>query len=279
MQIKLGRFLLILILSIVLALGCAGSRDDGNGEASEEQQQQKDLDDIESLLGIQTEGNNQQKQKPEEKKEDTKKDDGEKLNLLENTDRINKTQPEATTPAKEKELEDQISQLQKQIRQKDMTISDLNSQLAVQAEELKKKPKSSYSPSSTTVVSDISMDEYQSRYDEARSEFESRNYQSAISLFESLISASTSHSLSDNAQYWIGECHYALRQYDAAIIDFEKVFTFPKSNKLDDAQYKLGLCYIRKGDTVKAKEELNRLINSYPNSEYVRKAENLLAQN
>jgi len=77
----------------------------------------------------------------------------------------------------------------------------------------------------------------------------------------------------DNAQYWIGECHYAMRQYEKAIMDFEKVFTFPKSNKLDDAQFKLGLCYIRKGENQKAREEFQRLLDVYPKSEYLGRAE------
>lgn len=274
MEIRLIRFFIIMGLTMVLALGCAGSRDDGEG-VSDEEQQQKELDDIEALLGI---ASPEADKKPEPKK-DTNQNDAEKLDFLENTDRINMTQPEPISPEKQKELENKISQLEKQVRQKDMTIADLNSKLAVQAEELKNKPKAYSGGSSTTIVSDISIEEYQSRYDDARSEFENRNYQAAITLFESLMSASTNHSLSDNAQYWIGECHYALGKYDAAIIDFEKVFTFPKSNKLDDAQYKLGLCYVRKGDSIKAKEELNRLINNYPNSEYVARAENLIAQN
>jgi tol-pal system protein YbgF len=274
MELKILKLFLIFSLTTLLALGCAGSRDESE-EPNEQQQQQKELDDIEALLGIAS-----PQEDTKTKKEPEKKPEGEKLDLLNDTDRINMTQPEPVSPEKQKELENKVSQLEKQVRQKDLTIADLNSKIAIQAEELSSKPKTSYpSSSTTTIVSDISMEEYESRYEEARSEFENRNYQSAISLFESLMSASTSHSLSDNAQYWIGECHYALRQYDAAIIDFEKVFTFPKSNKLDDAQYKLGLCYIRKGDTVKAKEELNRLINSYPKSEYISKAENLLAKN
>lgn len=274
MGLKFFKLFLVLILTTVLALGCAGSRDEGEG-VSDEEQQQKELDDIEALLGIASP--QEDAKKPETKKADN--NEGEKLDFLDDTDRINMTQSEPVSPAKQKEMEDKISKLEKQVRQKDMAIADLNSKIAIQAEELKSKPKASYQSGSTTIVSDISMEEYEMRYEQGRSEFENRNYQSAITMFESLMSASTSHSLSDNAQYWIGECHYALGQYDAAIIDFEKVFTFPKSNKQDDAQYKLGLCYIRKGDSSKAKDELNRLINSFPNSEYVAKAENLIAQN
>jgi len=112
----------------------------------------------------------------------------------------------------------------------------------------------------------------------AKLAFENRDYDTCIQYFESLIGSSTNHKLSDNAQYWIGEAYYGKRHYNAAIIAFEKVFTFPRSNKKDDAQLKLGLCYIRKGDKEKAREELNRLLSDYPNSEYVAKAEKLLSK-
>ena len=93
-----------------------------------------------------------------------------------------------------------------------------------------------------------------------------------------MLGSNTNNKLADNAQYWIGEAYYGKRQYDAAIIAFEKVFTFAKSNKKDDAQLKLGLCYIRKGDKEKAREELNRLLSDYPKSEYAAKAEKILSK-
>jgi len=270
MESKTIKSILILLFSIVLIIGCAGSRDDEE-VISDDQKNQKELDDIEALLGIQTDNKTEQKTEPKKPAKDE-----EKLNLLESNTMINSSQPEPVSPEEKKKLETQIKNLEKEVKQKDMTIADLNAKVSMQQSELQKKP-ASYS-SSTTVVSDISMEEYEHRYDDARSEFENRNYQAAISLFESLLSASANHSLADNAQYWIGECHYAMGQYDAAIIDFEKVFTFPKSNKLDDAQYKLGLCYIRKGDRAKAREELNRFLANYPKSELVKKAESLLSK-
>jgi tol-pal system protein YbgF len=267
MEIKFFKSFLILSLSIIL-IGCAGSADTDEEYLDQDAQNQQELDDIEALLGISSETKTEQPTTTKPAK------DEEKLNLLESNTMIDNTQPETISSEEKKSLETKIKQLETQVRQKDMTIADLNAKVSVQQSELQKKPVSS--GSSGTVVSDISIEEYQYRYDEGRNEFESRNYQAAISLFESLLSASANHSLSDNAQYWIGECHYALGQYDAAIIDFEKVSTFPKSNKLADAQYKLGLCYIRKGDQAKAREELNRFISNFPKSKLVAKAESLL---
>ena len=64
--------------------------------------------------------------------------------------------------------------------------------------------------------------------------------------------------------------------HDTAIAAFHKVFTFPKSNKNPDAQFKLGLCYVRKGDSPKAREEFQRLLDLYPNSDYSKRAQSHL---
>jgi tol-pal system protein YbgF len=126
-------------------------------------------------------------------------------------------------------------------------------------------------------VGDVAPGEYQQTYQEGLDLFHARNYKQATSVFESLLASDANNSLSDNAQYWIGECSYAMGQYKKAIIDFEKVFTFPKSNKNDAAQFKLGLCYMRLGDSQKAKEEFQRLLDVYPKSEYTKRAQEHIA--
>jgi TolA-binding protein len=60
-----------------------------------------------------------------------------------------------------------------------------------------------------------------------------------------------------------------MENYRQAIIAFEKVFSFPKSNKDEDSQLKLGLCYLRLDDKERAKIELQKFIDSYPSSEHV----------
>mgnify|MGYP001430492795 FL=1 len=82
--------------------------------------------------------------------------------------------------------------------------------------------------------------------------------------------------LADNAQYWLGECEYARRDFQAALAAFQKVFLFAKTEKEDDAQLKLGLCYLQLGDRDSAMIEFKRLVVDYPESEYVVRAEELL---
>ena len=279
---------LLIILSLFAFLfltSCASTR---SGESGDEEvataSNDEELDDIEKLLGISTEESSTQ---PKQKQQT--KNNEEKLKLLDggevaSKERENKSSSylaaASAATAKDEKTEKELKKLKKELAKKDRQISDLQSKIMEQDAELAKlaqsKQTASYIPSGT--IGTVAPGEYEATYEEAREAFEARNYNRALQLFESLLASSTNHSLSDNAQYWIGECHYALRQYNAAIIAFEKVFTFPKSNKRDDAQFKLGLCYMRKGDKDKAREEFNRLKTDFPNSEYVTRAQQLLAK-
>jgi len=117
---------------------------------------------------------------------------------------------------------------------------------------------------------------FEDEYKTALSYFNQRQNDKAIILFQEILDKSRNHSLADNCQYWLGECYYSKALYQKAIVEFEKVFTYTVSNKEDDAQLKLGLCYMRLQDRENAKRELTRLISRYPNSEFVDLARRLL---
>jgi TolA-binding protein len=119
---------------------------------------------------------------------------------------------------------------------------------------------------------------YDIRYRKALEMFHNRQYRDALSSFSELISENREHSLSDNCQFWIGECYFALRDYSRAIIAFEKVFTHLNSNKNDDAQFKLGYTYLKLGDRKRAKEEFIKLTTKYSGSEFVSKAQTYITQ-
>lgn len=289
MNIK-ATLLVLTLLSFTFFMlnNCAGTKGEGDDSISEEEKaQQQNLDDIESLLGISS--SEPAKQPPPPKKVEKKDSDEEELKLLE-TDELTSQQKTTSLSAhaamskNDKQQNDKkISKLENQLNEKDIIIEDLKAIVNRQDAEIQKLTIEKHSSggsggSQNIIIGDISSGEYQSRYDEARTEFEAHNYKSAIQYFESLLANSASHSLSDNAQYWIGECHYALRQYDAAIIDFEKVSTFTNSNKKDDAQFKLGVCYLRKGNKTKAMEEFGRLQSDYPKSEYISKINKVISR-
>ena len=124
----------------------------------------------------------------------------------------------------------------------------------------------------TRIIPKITDAEYQAKYIEALSNYQNAEWNLSLDGFKFLIQADSNHDLADNCQYWIGEVYYSLKDFRRSINEFEKVFTFPGTNKSDDAQFKLGLCYVNIGQIEKAKEEFQSLLEFYPNSEYYKRS-------
>ena len=82
----------------------------------------------------------------------------------------------------------------------------------------------------------------------------------------------------DNCYYWTGECQFAQGNYAKAMVAFRKVFAFAETEKADDAQLKLGYCYLRMGDKKQAAEEFKKVVSLYPDSEYSERAKEELAK-
>lgn len=104
------------------------------------------------------------------------------------------------------------------------------------------------------------------------------HYQEAISVFMGLINTGAPENLESNCHYWIGEGYYGLRQYKEALPHFEKVFSYPRTTKKDDAQLMIANCYNRTGDKARAKSEYQKLISQFPASPYVQRAKDELAK-
>ena len=124
----------------------------------------------------------------------------------------------------------------------------------------------------------LSPEVYKVEYHNALRAFDSSRYNDALAGFQKLIKSNPNNELADNSQYWIGESYYGLKDYERALLEFEKVFTFPNNNKMDDAQIKLGICYLKLKNVVKAKEEFNRLIQIFPQSEYIPLSNKLISK-
>ena len=127
-------------------------------------------------------------------------------------------------------------------------------------------------------VETMSDAEYREKYIEGLSTYQNGEYEKSLKIFNYLIDINPAHDLADNCQYWIGEVYYGMKDYKRSIKEFEKVFTFTGSNKDDDSQYKLGLCYVNIGNKSRAKDEFQKLLEIYPNSEYFQKSKQYLQQ-
>ena len=72
------------------------------------------------------------------------------------------------------------------------------------------------------------------------------------------------HDYSDNAQYWLAECYYDLKDFVTAVREFRRVVDdFPQGNKVPDALLKTGLGYLLLGNDAAGRSTLAELQKSY----------------
>jgi tol-pal system protein YbgF len=98
--------------------------------------------------------------------------------------------------------------------------------------------------------------------------FSASDYEGAIAGFESFIHASPDSEYAGNARYWIGECHYARREYDKARLAFQTVIdSYPSSGKVPDAMLKVAYSLLAQNDKSQGIRILNELIRRYPDTQ------------
>ncbi len=197
-----------------------------------------------------------------------------------------KTEP-ATTPIKAEtppvsaEMQKEIERLQRELSAKDQQVSDLRNTLMERdsrLQQLEQQASQSQVRTRPTAAPAAGADGYLQRYAEARNLYEQRRYSDAAALFQEILSENDKSSYADNCQYWVGECYYGMGKFEQAIAEFEKVFKFTRSNKIDAATLKLGLCYVRLNDRQQARSWFEQLLARYPNSPYVANARKYLTK-
>jgi tol-pal system protein YbgF len=116
------------------------------------------------------------------------------------------------------------------------------------------------------------------KYTNALKLFNSSRYEEALASFDELAhNAPTGSNYLPNYIYWRGESLYALGNYSMAIQSFHDVLDkYPSSSKGDDAEFKIGASYEKLGDRTNARMAYQRLLLSYPDSEYAARAKTRL---
>jgi len=87
----------------------------------------------------------------------------------------------------------------------------------------------------------------------------------AITAFGQFLREYPDGPFSDNAWYWQGEAHYAVRNFDAARNNLSIVVnSFPESAKVPDARLKIGYSLYEEGNFAEARVVLTSVQNDYP---------------
>ncbi len=108
----------------------------------------------------------------------------------------------------------------------------------------------------------------QAAYSQAFDALKASNYAAAITGFESFLSAYPSSPIAENAQYWLGEAHYAKGEYDKAAVSFQAVGQrWPNSRKSPDALLKLGFSQLEMKRFSEARVTLADVTRKFPDSD------------
>ncbi|ETS29339.1 cell division protein CpoB [Photorhabdus temperata] len=105
-----------------------------------------------------------------------------------------------------------------------------------------------------------------------------KEYDKAITAFQSFVKSYPKSSYMPNANYWLGQLHYNKGKKDDAAYYFATVVKdYPKSQKSGESLYKVGLIMQDKGQKDKAKSVYQQVMKQYPGSSAAKLAEKKLS--
>jgi len=102
-------------------------------------------------------------------------------------------------------------------------------------------------------------------YRAALMELRTGHHGDALAGFRRFLSRYPAHDYADNAQYWIAECYYDLKQHQTAAREFRRVIErYPAGNKVPDAMLKLGFSHLALEQMPEGRQVLESLVRAYP---------------
>jgi len=104
-------------------------------------------------------------------------------------------------------------------------------------------------------------------YEKSLALYQDGKYEPAIDGFKEFLRSYPKSDRADNAQFWIGEAHMALKQYEQAILSYQEVIKkYPKGNKAANATLRQAMAFLEINDKTSAKLLLGKVVKTYPGS-------------
>lgn len=117
------------------------------------------------------------------------------------------------------------------------------------------------------------------RFQAGYSDLQSGRYKEARESFLAYLQGKPDPDLADDAQYLVGETYYNERQYEYALVAYDRVIkSYPRSEKIPVAMLKQGLCFINLQYTSDARVVLAKLVESYPSTDEAKVARERLKE-
>ncbi|MBI3406387.1 MAG: tol-pal system protein YbgF [Acidobacteria bacterium] len=110
-------------------------------------------------------------------------------------------------------------------------------------------------------------------YTSAYRDFQSGKFDMARQEFTDYLKYYPDTDVTSNAQFYLGEIHYANKEFKDAVDNYDKVLdNYPKSYKLAPARMKKGMALLELGQRAAGLRELREVIRRHPNTEEARRA-------
>ncbi len=115
-------------------------------------------------------------------------------------------------------------------------------------------------------------------FNQAQKKYEAGNYQNAYETFESSLNKNASGANAIQARYMMGECLYQQKEYDQAILQYQKIISSqPKHPKTPAALLKQAMAFEQLSDKDTAKILYQKIISSYGSSPEAQQAKSKLS--
>ena len=240
-------------------------------------------DDIE---GLHRQMGDIQKQIQTLEKKSSSKEEVEKLNQNVATQTTQLLKSNADTAIRLSELTTKMEQLEAKLEDTNRRLSQLSQQIAETQSELLRlrnagggatmpgaPPAGAAGSPATTARPGAAGPSPSELYDTAYGDYSKGRYALAIQGFQDYLSTYPSTDLSDNAQYWIGESHFAQRKFQESIADFTELLKqWPASDKAAAALLKKAYALLELGQKAEGIVQLQYVIHEFPSSEEARLA-------
>jgi tol-pal system protein YbgF len=114
-------------------------------------------------------------------------------------------------------------------------------------------------------------------YKQAYDLLKQRRYDEAKQAFQMFLVKYPRGNLAANAQYWVGETSYVLRDFTAAMTEFDKVVQhYPDSSKVPGALLKIAYIQFERKEWPASRKTLEGMVNKYPTTTAARLARDRL---
>jgi tol-pal system protein YbgF len=166
-----------------------------------------------------------------------------------------------------KDLEARVAKLTEGFKTQEGQLKAREDDLTELRKSIQQQPTRPNVPEDTPEISAAENDTVKRDYETAWRALEKKDFRVAVTRFKEFLQKHPKSRLANNAQYWIGESHYALREFDQAILEFDAVRSrYPQGDKVPAALLKQGFAFAELGEKVNARLILQEVVEKYAQS-------------